>query len=359
MIQRIGNCLALVMAVGLPALGASLAGAEDALKLTVAPKTEITSVDSRHPEVVRAHNGDLVVVFSGAEGKGHDLSRQHIMCVVSSDDGASWSKPINVYPPDGSDRAFIKDPYLIVAPNGDIVCSYANPARKNTGSYSISTDNGRTWTFIGLISPGFVPPCRRFTGGDVVRNTIYACGEAFDWSKLQNEPDEANLPVSFWKSTDNGRIWQCVREALDDLRINEWDVLALTETHFIAVARRYPTNGETLFFETKDGGKRWSTPVDISGMTGIVHDPNLDWLNREHGTIILHGRRKRPGVGDRSALWLSRDGGATWTHYTPVTDRDTRDEYSGFAGDRGKACGYLVWGENATLFGCTVREETK
>jgi photosystem II stability/assembly factor-like uncharacterized protein len=188
---------------------------------------------------------------------------------------------------------------------------------------------------------------------------MYACGEAFDWETLKADWTKANLPVSFWKSTDNGRTWQSVCDALEDRTINEWDVLALTDDDFIAVARHYPTNGKTYFFETTDGGKSWSKPIDISRMTGIVHDPNLDWLNREDGTIILHGRRKQPGIGDRSAFWISQDAGATWTHYAPVTDQDTRDEYTGFARYQGKPYGYLVWGQNATLFGCMVRDQTE
>ena len=168
----------------------------------ISPKRQITTVDSRHPEVVRADNGDLVVAFSGSEGKGHDRSDQHIMVIISADGGKAWSKPVDVYPPDGVDRAMIKDPYLMVAPDGTIVCSYDNPATQNTGSISISRDHGRTWEFLGRIS---------------------------------------------------------------------------------------------------------------------------------------------------------RDKGKTWTDYTPVTDRDTRDEYSGFAECPDGRGGYLVWGENAVLFGATVR----
>lgn len=225
------------------------------LKIDVAPKRQITSIDSRHPEVVCAENGDLVVAFSGTHGKGDDGTDQHIMAIISSDNGASWTEPINIYPPDGSDRALIKDPYLLVAPDGTIICSYDNPAQKNLGSYSISVDHGRSWKFMGQISPDFDPPCRRFTGGDVVDKAIYACGEAFDWETLKREPEKANLPISFWKSIDNGRSWHPVAKAIDHPHANEWDILALDDRHFIAVARRYPTNGQTLFFETDDAGR--------------------------------------------------------------------------------------------------------
>lgn len=323
--------------------------------LDISSKRQITTADSRHPEVVRADNGNLVVAFSGAKGKGHDRSDQHIMVIVSEDGGKTWTKPIDVYPPDGADRAMIKDPYLMVAPDGTVVCSYDNPATQNTGSISISTDHGRTWEFLGRISPKFDPPCRRFTGGDRVGETLYACGEAFNWEVLLRDPAKANLPISFWKSTDNGRTWQPVNKAIDHAHANEWDVLAISETHFIAVARRYPDNDRTLFFETRDAGRTWSEAVDISPMTGRVHDPNLEWLDRPNGVVLLHGRRKDPKNGDRSALWISRNEGKTWTDYTPVTSRDTRDEYSGFAESTDGRGGYLVWGENAVLYGATVR----
>lgn len=92
-------------------------------------------------------------------------------------------------------------------------------------------------------------------------------------------------------------------------------------------------------------------------MTGCVHDPNLDWLDRQRGIILLHGRRKDPDKGDRSAVWISRDEGVTWSDYTPVTRQNTRDEYSGFAEFPGRSGGYLVWGENAVLFGTLLRVE--
>ncbi len=325
--------------------------AAEGAKIEVAAKKQITSVDSRHPEIVRAKNGDLVIAFSGTKGTGHDNALQHVMCMTSCDDGATWSEVIDIYPLDGNNEKLRKDPYLIVAPNGDIICSFTNPHQKNTGSYSISSDNGKTWTYKGLISPDPDLICRRFTGGDVVGNTIYACGETFEWETVKG------LPATFWKSDDNGLSWKSVCDKLDDATINEWDVLALTESHFIAVARTYPTGGKTLFFESEDAGKNWSVPVDISAMTGVVQDPNLEWLNKSAGTIILHGRRQSwEGFDARSAFWISRDSGVTWTDYTPVTSQNTMDEYSGFAEYDGEPKGYLLWGENTRLFGSMVSE---
>src|SRR5262245_16267169 len=112
-----------------------------------------------HPSICRTTDGTLVVVYKGGSG---------LMCARSTDDGATWRDPaaiptttkrpdvirevkkFEVYP---GTADLLPDDRILVTWN------YIADDKKNDGYYerallyTLSTDQGRTWTDQGLIGP--------------------------------------------------------------------------------------------------------------------------------------------------------------------------------------------------------------
>lgn len=92
--------------------------------------------DQNYPSVVQAVNGDIVVAYQTDEDV---LNNIEIKCKISSDGGTTWGSAIAVM----NYVADITYPTLCKDINGDIYCA---AAQGGDIDYTISTDNGATWT---------------------------------------------------------------------------------------------------------------------------------------------------------------------------------------------------------------------
>ncbi len=109
----------------------------------------------RNPAIVRAANGNLVVVADGrvSDGPGHDSGSCDLVSRVSSDDGETWSETVIVSTmesPEGNGKRETHAHHaLVTAPNGDILLVFSverwGTRRQGRCFVLRSRDHGVTW----------------------------------------------------------------------------------------------------------------------------------------------------------------------------------------------------------------------
>ena len=189
---------------------------------------------------------------------------------------------------------------------------YTMYVASSTGGVFRTTDNGVTWT------PVFE------------REAVHSVG---DIAVFQPEPrilwvgtgERANRQSVSWgdgvyKSTDAGRTWTNV---------------GLATSRHIGRIQLHPTNpdiayvaaqgsvwgpgGDRGLYVTRDGGRTWTRTLHVDDDTGVT-DVAMDWRDPAILYAASYQRRRTAfgfnGGGPGSALWKSTDGGATWAKLT-------------------------------------------
>lgn len=172
-----------------------------------------------------------------------------------------------------------------------------------TGGVGISTDGGRTWK----PSNGGMPPT---SVTDIVldpsspagKRTLYATG----------------FGRGVYKSVDNGRTWMLKNNGIAGQEPFAWRMARAGDgTLYLVVARRSSNGsigntGDGALYRSRDGAEHWvrlHLPANVNGPNGIavdVKDPQRLYLAawaRDAGNR---------GVG--GGIYLSADGGRTWSH---------------------------------------------
>ena len=221
-------------------------------------------------------------------------------------------------------------PNICIAPNGDLVCSYAEADVHGGGAVPsavvrISEDEGRTWsepivvdTLLNRPRDGFMM-CRsviRLQDGSLLLAVDWTRtdftrppGAAHNWS---NDPaNGACGEVRLYRSFDNGQTWTgpektgCLAVSLNIKQISDG-------TLFIS-AEHYHAEGEwwsQMLYRSTDNGKSWSEPITV------LNDPRWDanegdMVEMPGGELVMYLRenRSRTMIGMKA---ISYDGGATW-----------------------------------------------
>lgn len=318
--------------------------------------------DERHPVVERLPNGNLLAVWSDGP---NDVGAQFIEGKISTDDGVSWGSEFQIFPfgGGGDDGTMDKDPELFVTPNGTVALFIrdlgATTYDRNFLRCLLSYDNATTWNDMGQVGLDFYKTwdLARFVGGDTYGSTMYFCGES--WVDV----GDCYKGTSFWKSEDNCQSFTLINPFINTStqKVDEWDIKCLNSTHFIGVSRDLD-DAKTFWLETYDAGVTWSVSDYTSTMVaagmdpGIINDPDMDWLNEDHGVIILHGRCQRGN--DRCGYLVSSDYGVSWTNYTHLFSNNYGDEYTGFAEYSGESYGYLVYSGEDDIYGRMIYDLT-
>ncbi len=123
-----------------------------------------------------------------------------------------------------------------------------------------------------------------------------------------------------YRSTDAGRTWTFLglREsgAIGDLVVHPEDPDLV---YVAALGHIFGPNEERGVYRSRDGGETWERVLEGSERTGAV-DLSLDPSNPRRIFASLWRAERKPWTilsgGDRSGLFLSRDGGDTWSAVT-------------------------------------------
>lgn len=287
----------------------ALVFAADPHQLGNSSRVTVVSGGGYFPVMIRLKSGELMAVLRG--GAPHIGVKGRLDIVTSKDEGKTWSSPTTVVDSPGDDR----NPALGQLKNGDIVLAYAvllgydssglklDPSKRQAdGVYMVrSSDGGKTWTkpersesTHALLKNGSLSPYGKIVqlpDGAVLMSVYYQF------------PDDRGNQEYVFRSHDSGKTWG--DPVLAGEHYNETGLLALPDGQVLA-ALRSEIGGHLAIAASKDGGRTWSAPTQI---TRDKEHPG-DLIRLKNGNILLtYGERNKPfGV---EAI-VSRDCGKTW-----------------------------------------------
>jgi len=225
-------------------------------------------------------------------------SRVHPMVAVSADRGASFARVSHV-PSPGKNNWGDRD-FVAVGPNGTLYLTwdYGPSLKTRHGNIVVqrSTNRGRTWSRISVVTPGYPDH-----GGAVA-------------GPLVVEPS-GRIDIAFWVLAGGAE-----------------KPPALPAGH--------------IYFTSSTTGRTWSAPVAIRPRAGRI-GPFVTWIDVDlaldrAGNLYATWDTQRPG-GDVGWLSYSSDHGRTWSAARRVTpDHDNAEHIMAVtAGPRGTA--YVGW----------------
>ncbi len=281
---------------------------------------------------VEVVNGVVVLVYQSSSAHAENDGNLHIR--FSDDYGETWTAEdtkigggtpsgFPMEPPDAGAGEDAGEPWLYIAPNGDLLLHMwrVNYGTTSNGTYqSRSTDGGLTWSTPAAINfTGIADDTQVFATDDhfVYSGVIYACARVYD--------DEAgtNSKSIFIKSADNGTTWEYVSDISSFATPTEEVGIEYLGSNNIIALLRDDGNAKTYKATSSDMGATWSALTDISdvfqasGRHRIFTRTHLEgganwWTDN---TLIVCGF-ELPTLGfsnrRRNAIWLSRNGGTTW-----------------------------------------------
>ncbi len=276
----------------------------------------------REPVLQRMPGGTLFCTFlTGGPTEPHDENL--VAATHSADGGASWS-PLRVLFDHPTRAAWATELFVAAGPPRFFVHTYDCACDKNElrAFQSVSDDAGRTWTEPVTLPGGVANLSVR--QGIVLQDgawlfPVYWQEQLGDWAWEKTGPgiDVAGIPAT-WPfrcgalRTENGgasytlhghlraagKLWEPAAAEIGDGRI--------------LMLMRADKTGVLYRSHSADGGRSWS-PAEPSAIPNpgskialLRHGGALLLLGNQDGRIGREGRR-------RLSLWLSHDGGESWT----------------------------------------------
>ncbi|MCK5057474.1 MAG: exo-alpha-sialidase [Candidatus Aminicenantes bacterium] len=218
-----------------------------------------TSDEPTHPAIA-VDDAENINVFWWDDTPGNN----DIYFVRSTDDGASWSKSVNI----SNNSGFSGAPAIAVDDAGNINVVWCDDTPGNIEIYfSRSTNDGVTWSQGVNISNNF----RESICPDIA---VDSSGN-IDVVWFDNTP--GNFEIYFSRSTDNGVSWSQTVNISDSWKGSEFVRIAVDVAGNINVVwcEYTPQGGgqEIYFSRSTDDGVSWSQAVNISEFSGGEDSP--------------------------------------------------------------------------------------
>ena len=237
------------------------------------------------------------------------------MACRSTDGGKTWSKPVTILDHRLDDGAHA----VLTLRNSTIVCfigvqaswyGYTQAPKGfekdidglNTKQFFIrSIDNGKTWSKpIGLKSPG-----NFYERGHGGRPVELSDGSVL-WATYYQVRGAKFLRGAIRRSTDGGKTWPVVSQIIrPDNAIDEPAIAELKDGRIVLATR--PDGG---IFHSSDKGLTWKDSGSRIVSHGKFKAPQLVVLS--DGTLVAIA------TWSNLRVWISRDGGMTWTKDIPL-----------------------------------------
>ena len=318
------------------------------------------------PYTVVTPDGNWLCVMttgSGIEGQ----HGQHIVAIVSSDHGRTWSKPVDIEPADGPEASWVMPlltnngrVYGFYTYNGDLLETWkGKKIRTDTVGwycYKYSDDNGRTWskhryrlplphaavdrtnTFEGKhqIFWGIGKP---ITHGDTAWLAFSRCGQHlvdksegwfFRSANILDEPDVDKIEWQLLPDGEHG-----LRNLDHDIVHAEQNLVALDDGTLYCMYRT--VTGYAFNAYSRDGGHTWTKPLHATYTPGgrKMKTPRACpriWRTKEGRFLFWyhnHSLIEKAGFMHRNPVWISggvqKDGHIHWSQpeilmYDPQTN---------------------------------------
>lgn len=302
--------------------------------------------------VVLAKNGDWVTIITTGPGAEAE-DGQHLIVTISSDQGKTWSRPIDLEPGGHAPSASWALPYVTAFGriyafynyNGDRITTLDGKLLRNNSElgwfcFKFSDDHGRTWsdrhrlpmrhTAVDYFNPwdGEVQLFWGVSKPITVRNSMY-----FSFTKMAIHPQE--MGEGWLYKSDNintehdpGKLhWELLPEgefgiAETSLGITqeEHNIVSLSDGSLYCIYRT--SEGFPGHCYSHDGGRSWTKPEFATYADGrVIKNPRAcaRMFTCSNGKYLLwyHNNSMRNYPGYRNPAWLSggveKDGRIQWS----------------------------------------------
>ena len=261
---------------------------------------------SGNPAAVIDHVGEICVAWKDGNPENGDIYFSR-----STDQGASWSYPLNISDtPDDSDQ-----PALAVS-GGRIYVVWEEAAAGNRDIYfSRSSDSGASWSSALNVSHD--------SGSSTYPALAVDSGGAIQAAWQTHSP--GNDEIYFCRSTDWGATWSAAVNVSHNPGLSWRPVLAVDGGGRIYGVWQdsTPGNWEIYFSRSGDHGATWSTALNISGTADYSWAPaaTVDHLGRLHLAW-------REGTVNSGRLFFRRssDHGSSWSPAAAISDAPAGSE---------------------------------
>lgn len=267
------------------------------------------------PYIAVTKDGNWLCAFTTAPD-GENFSNQHIVSVISTDKGKSWSEPVDIEPSVNDPKTSWSS--LLVVPSGRVYVFYnvagvdvdiANweAAKSTAGTYNFkySDDHGRTWS-----KKRYQVPIRR-TRVDREVAPEAKIPEDLMWGWCVDAPDIAHGSAFFiFNKFSNFRMWKYVES--EGWFIRSDNILTENDPEKIRWTT-YPEGEEGIYSPElrRPGHPRLGKG---GGIQTEFHSVGLS----TPGHFYCVNRTEKGLIGSS----YTRDGGRTWTTPVPATYAD-------------------------------------
>lgn len=281
----------------------------------------------RIPAIVMARDGSLVTVADKRWDSTKDLAAHiDVVCRRSTDGGRAWSAAVDVAVTD--EGGGYGDPALVVDNRtGDILCimTHGNGLWESTRDdhahivISRSSDNGLTWSApVDITSQLFTSeptgdaPIKCVTAFATSGRALCTKDGRIMFVLVVRDQDKKWTPLQCWAcfSDDGGRMWQ-VADMPADTAGDEAKVEELADGT-ILMSIRNPKKGARKFSRSTDGGRTWSEPE----LNYDIIEPacNGDLIRYCYGDtdILLQSVPAHEQIRRDVTIFGSADNGRTW-----------------------------------------------
>lgn len=252
---------------------------------------------SYYPVISVDNAGDLYVVWYDDTPGNFDIFFSH-----SSDNGTSWSSPINI----SKNKGDCKRPAMTMDIDGNLNVSWEDDTSGNYEIYfSRSIDGGASWSPVVNISNNSSLSFKPAMAMDSVGNL----------SVIWEDDSIGDYEIYFSRSTDNGVSWSPAvkisnystsfhKPIITSDRLGNPNVsrphIAIDNAGNINVIwnNHLPENVDIYFRRSVDGGESWSPSINISNnqedsynpsiTVNILGDLNIVWFNWYLGNTEIY-----------------------------------------------------------------------
>lgn len=276
----------------------------------------------RIPALCTAPNGDLVAACDARRNNGGDLNVYqpiNISIRRSSDDGATWTEPVNswTWQWDDAEKWSGSDPSLIVDKEANKIFLFYNVwkwedvenADNNVYRFYVqeSSDNGATWSQPRDISADIAFPEWPFGKPRNANGFIFITSgsgiQTTDGTLLHTIVHVGDGNALFG-SEDHGKTWKSFGHPVKCG--DECKVVELKDGAWM-INSRWGGGGRQIHV-TRNGGRTWTSHYDSQ-----LADPQCNAQIMRYGRVMLFSNCKSPTRRALLHLRTSLDDGATWS----------------------------------------------